>query len=313
MPEQLKVLITGARGMVATALRPRLAAEGHELRLLSRGSKLDEDSGERHVSWDPEQGYLDASRLEGLDAVIHLASSSLAQGRWNEARKREIRDSRVLGTRLLMQRLAQVQRPPRVVISASATGYYGDTGEILTTEQSAAGHGFLADVCCEWEYEAARAERFAARLVLLRIGVVLSGAGGALARMLPAFRLGVGGRLGSGRQWMSWIAIDDLCRVILACLADRRLEGPVNAVAPVPVRNAHFTAALARALARPAVVPIPAVGLRLVFGEMARETLLASSRVLPARLDAVGHSFSFPEAEAALRHVLGRSAEEVNA
>ncbi|TVR52508.1 MAG: TIGR01777 family protein [Puniceicoccaceae bacterium] len=299
----MKVLITGGTGLVGSALQPFLTTQGHEVAVLSRSG------GDGRIEWDPEAGRLDATALEGIDAVVHLAGANVADGRWTAAKKKAILESRVQGTRLLMERLGALKQPPRVVVSASGMNFYGDTGDAVVTEDAPPGKGFLADVCRAWEEEAQAAERFGARLVRLRIGLVLSGEGGALAKMLPAFKTGAGGRLGSGQQWVSWVALDDLLGIILAALHDERLTGPVNAVTPHPVRNTEFTETLGEVLHRPAVVPVPAFALKLMFGEMAKEALLASLRLAPARLEAIGHEFAFPELAPALRHALGKDEE----
>jgi uncharacterized protein (TIGR01777 family) len=259
----------------------------------------------REVEWHPERGEIDAAALEGHDAAVHLAGESIAGGRWTDERKRRIRDSRVRGTKLLAETLARLSRPPRVFVSASAIGYYGDRGDEVLTEESAAGVGFLPEVCREWE-EAAEAARAAGiRTVFLRFGLILSAEGGALAKMLPPFRLGVGGNVGGGRQFYSWVSLADVIDVIHFALADERLGGAVNVVAPQPVTNAEFTKTLGRVLSRPTFFPAPAFGLRLAFGEMADALLLASARVEPARLRAAGYAFKHPQLEGALRSVLG--------
>jgi hypothetical protein len=253
------------------------------------------------------KGEVDAAGLEGLDAVVHLAGENIASGRWNAARKAAIRDSRVIGTRLLCEALAGLARPPKTIVCASAIGYYGDAGEDALTEESPAGPGFLPEVCREWEAASGPAARKGIRVVVLRIGVVLSPNGGALSRMLPLFRKGLGGVIGSGRQFVSWVALDDLPLIILHALQCGFLRGPVNAVAPRPVTNREFTEALGKALSRPTPLPVPAFALRLaVGGEMADALLLASARVVPCRLEETGYRFRFPELGGALRHLLRR-------
>lgn len=296
----LRVAVTGATGLIGTELVRRLRAGGHTVVRLVRSEPA---PGSGDVRWDPEAGRLDAAGLEGVDAVVHLAGESVGQ-RWSEERKARIRRSRVEGTRLLAQALADLPRRPRVLVSASATGLYGDRGDELLDEESAVGSGFLAAVAREWEAAAAPARRAGIRVAHPRLGVVLSTEGGALARMLPPFRLGAGGKLGSGRQWMSWVSIDDAVRALLFALADERVEGPFNVVAPEPVTNAVFTGRLAHVLGRPALVPVPEFALRLAFGEMADEALLASQRALPRRLAALGFDFHHPEVEGALRAAL---------
>jgi hypothetical protein len=297
----MKVLVSGSSGLVGSALVPFLAAGGHAVRRLVR------EGGEEHdVSWRPEQGEIDAARLEGFDAVVHLAGESIARGRWSAEKKARIRDSRVRGTRLLCEALARRAAPPKVLVSASAIGFYGSRGDLWLEEESSLGSGFLAEVCRQWEQATREAVEAGIRVVRLRAGFVLSPKGGGLARMLTPFRLGLGGKLGDGRQWMSWIGIDDLVAAIGHVLARRDLEGPVNCVSPEPVTNSEFTRTLGRVLGRPAFLPMPAFAVHLVFGEMGDELLLASQRVAPRRLLAAGFRFGWPALEAALRHLLGR-------
>jgi uncharacterized protein (TIGR01777 family) len=296
----MHIVVTGASGLIGSALLPRLSADGHRVTRLVRSQPA---PGEAAIRWDPEAGSLDAKSLEGIDAAVHLAGENIA-ARWTAEKKRRIRDSRVNGTRLLSDTLARLERPPQALVCASAIGYYGDRGDELLSEESPPGRGFLAEVCQAWEAAADAARHKGIRVVHLRFGVVLSPAGGALAKMLPPFRLGLGGPLGSGRQYMSWIAIDDAVGAIQHALATEALQGPANAAAPNPVRNREFTRALARVLRRPALVPMPAFAARLLFGEMADELLLASARVQPAKLLATGYTFRYPELEGALRHLL---------
>jgi hypothetical protein len=255
------------------------------------------------VYWNPAGGEIDAPELEGFDAVVHLAGESI-NGRWNVAKKRAIRESRVKGTRLLCETLAKLSHRPRVLVTASASGYYGERGEEVLSEESEAGSSFLSQVCREWEAATKPAAERGIRVVNLRIGFVLSPAGGGLAKMLPAFKMGVGGKIGSGRQYMSWIAIDDLVQIIMFATNTEALRGPVNAVAPYPVTNSEFTKTLGRVLGRPAIFPMPAFAVRLAFGEMGEELLLASSRVEPTRLLRAGYQFQFPQLEGTLRHLL---------
>jgi uncharacterized protein (TIGR01777 family) len=295
-------VISGASGLIGAALVPFLTTGGHRVTRLVRSRAR---TGETAVFWDPASGTLDAARLEGADAVVHLAAENIAASRWTTATKACIQESRVRGTRLLCEALARLRQRPAVMICASATGYYGDRGAELLDEGSSAGSGFLADVCRQWEAASAAAAESGIRVVHLRIGVVLSASGGALAKLLPPFRLGAGGRLGSGHQWMSWISLDDLLGVILHAVRTETLRGPVNAVAPHAVTNREFTTTLGRVLARPTVVPVPAVAARLAFGQMADEVLLASTRLSPERLLASGYVFRHPDIEGALRHTLG--------
>ncbi|HEY7634022.1 MAG TPA: TIGR01777 family oxidoreductase [Gemmatimonadales bacterium] len=303
-PQQsLNVLVTGSSGLVGSSLIPFLTTGGHRVTRLVRRTPR---SGE--IQWDPSAGRLDPAELEGIDAVVHLAGENLA-ARWSPARKRAIRDSRVSATRLLAHAVAQLQRRPRVLVSTSAVGVYGNRGDQVLTEtdaDSATPPDFLVDVVREWEAATEPARAAGIRVVLLRSGLVLSPAGGVLGRMLPAFRMGAGGRLGSGRQWMSWIAIDDTIGAIHHALTTDSLSGPVNATAPNPVTNREFAATLGRVLGRPAVLPAPATALRLAFGEMADVALLAGARVVPARLTQSGYQFRHPHLEDALRFVLGR-------
>jgi uncharacterized protein (TIGR01777 family) len=297
------VAVTGASGLVGAGLRPALAAQGHAVLPLVRGGAP--APGERVVRWDPAAGTLAAADLEGVDAVVHLAGEGIA-GRWTAAKKARIRDSRLRSTALLAGTLARLARPPRVLVSASAIGWYGDRGDEVLTEASPAGAGFLAEVCREWEAAAGPAALVGIRVVHLRIGMALSRRGGGLAALLPAFRLGLGGPIGRGAQWMSWIALDDLVGAIVHALGADTLAGPVNAVAPHPVTNREFTRTLARVLRRPAFLPFPTLAARLLLGEMADALLLASTRVLPLRLTASGYAFEHPELRGALRAELGR-------
>ena len=297
----MHILVTGSTGLAGSALIPALTADGHRVSRLVR-TKLNLENRDHY--WDPTSNELYSPSLEGLDAVIHLAGESIAGGRWTAARKARIRDSRVQGTRLLSQSLAKLARPPRVFVSASAIGFYGDRADEILTEESSPGSNFLAGVCREWESAAAPAAQHGIRVVPLRFGMVLSAKGGALAKMLTPFRMGVGGVVGNGKQYMSWIAIDDLVSVIIHALKTNSLEGPVNAVAPNPVTNAEFTKALGRALRRPTIFPMPAFAARLAFGEMADELLLASARVVPTKLQASGFEFRHPNIESAFTSLL---------
>jgi len=300
------VAVTGASGLVGSALVTGLTSAGHRVVRVVRGAGAASVAGQRLARWDPESGALEPSALAGADAVVHLAGESVAGGRWTEAKKRRIRSSRVDVTRRLAEALPRLERPPRLLVSASAVGYYGDRGSEILREDSSPGPGFLAEVCREWEAATDPAARAGIRVVRLRIGMVLSRRGGALGAMLTPFRLGAGGPVGSGVQWVSWIAIDDLVGAILHALATESLAGPVNAVAPEPVTNRELARTLGRVLRRPALLPLPAVAARLLFGQMADELLLASARVEPARLRATGFTFRHARLEDALRHELGR-------
>lgn len=300
---RLRVAVTGGTGLLGSALTPFLTTGGHEVHPVSRRRGL---SGAIH--WDPAAGLIDHEALEGMDAVVHLAGENIGT-RWSERRKRRIRESRVEGTMFLAETLAGLRRPPRVLVSASAVGIYGDRGDELLTE-SAVPEGpppdFFVELGRDWEEATNPARAAGIRVVLLRFGLVLTPAGGALGRMLLPFLAGVGGPLGSGKQWMSWISVDDAVGAIHHALYTDALEGAVNTAAPEPVTNRDFAAALGRVLGRPAVVPVPALALKLLFGEMAETALLAGQRLSPARLVASGYTFRHPTLEPALRHVLGR-------
>src|SRR5919112_2478088 len=296
----MKALISGATGLIGSALIRELEDEGHSITRLTRSSK-----GENDVRWDPDAGSIDGS-LEGHDAVVHLAGESIAEGRWTAARKGRIMQSRKKGTRLLAEAIASLSVPPEVMVSASAVGYYGDRGNEVLREDSGPGSDFLAEVCKAWEAAADPAREAGIRVVHPRNGVVLSTEGGALARILPVFKLGGGGRIGSGRQWWSWIAIDDVAGAIVHALTDDSVEGPVNLGSPNPLTNAEFTRALGEVLNRPTLFPLPAPAARLALGEIADALLLASQRVQPAKLEETGYEFRYPVLDGALRHLLGR-------
>lgn len=295
----MRVAVSGSTGLIGGALVERLRREGHTVARLVRSTR---DTGAGDVVWDPAAGTIDAAALEGMDAVVHLAGESVGT-RWTEEKKRRIRESRVNGTRLISDTLARLARPPRVLVQASATGIYGDRGDEVLDESSAPGTGFLADVGRDWEGASGHAEAAGIRVVKLRFGVVLTKKGGALEKLLLPFRMGVGGRMGSGRQWMPWISLDDAVEVILRAIRDERLRGPVNAIAG-SVRNADFTEALGRVLRRPTILPIPAFGMRALMGEMAEEALLSGQRVEPARLREIGHVFHHPTLDTALAAAL---------
>ena len=300
---RFRVAVTGATGLVGSALVPALLAAGHRVDRLTRRPPT---VGTTDVEWDPARGRLDPRALEGVDAVVHLAGESIAARRWSAAVQERIRRSRVDGTRLLSETLGNLERRPRVLVSASAVGYYGDRGETPLTEDSAAGAGFLADVCREWEAAADAARSAGIRVVHPRLGLVLAKQGGALPRMTLPFRLGLGGVVGSGRQYWSWIELGDLVRAIEFCLGLDALAGPINAVAPAPVTNREFTRKLGKVLGRPTLVPLPALAVRLLLGEMGRALLLGSARVLPRRLERAGFHFRHPRLESALRAALSR-------
>jgi hypothetical protein len=297
------VAVSGAGGVIGAALVSSLRASGHRaIPLVRRTPRPGEDA----LGWEPSSGALTPAGSAATDAVVHLAGESIVGLRWTAEKKRRIRESRVTATRLLVQSLTRLPRPPAVLISASGIGYYGSRGDGVVTEDSRQGTGFLADLARDWEAATATAIARGIRVVSLRIGVVLSAQGGALATMLTPFRLGLGGIVGDGAQWMSWIGLDDVIGAIHHILATDTLRGPVNAVAPAPVTNAEFTRTLGRVLGRPTLLPLPAFAARLALGEMADELLLTSQRVLPARLESSGYSFRHPTLEGALRAALGR-------
>jgi uncharacterized protein len=302
--KQMKILISGASGLVGSALIRTLLHEGHAVARLVRpgGAAAPGD-----VRWDPASATIDAAAMEDADAVVHLSGASIADGRWTPSRKARLRSSRVDSTRLLVDVLANLRRKPRVLVCASATGYYGDCGDELLTELSEPGADFLALLARDWEAEAVRASAAGIRVAILRFGVIFAGEGGALPKMLLPFRFGLGGRIGSGRQWMPWIALDDAVAVARAAITDEQFAGPINTVAPNPVRNSEFTRIAARVLHRSAIFAVPAFALRAALGEMAQPLLLASTRAVPARLTKLGFAFRFPDAEPALRAILARN------
>lgn len=303
----MKALVTGGTGFVG----PRL------LRMLDRPTVLSRnpDRARRSIGhlagnivrWDPLEGPPPPEAYEGVDVVFHLAGESVAEGRWTAAQKARIRDSRVIGTRHLVQGIAQAGRKPGVLVSASAVGYYGDRGDEELTESAAPAHDFLADVCVAWEQEAHAADALGVRVVTARTGIVLGAGGGALGKMLPPFKLGAGGPLGSGRQWMPWVHVTDLARLYVHAADTASIRGPMNAVAPNPVRNSEFTKALGRQLHRPAFMPAPYIGLRILFGEFA-QVLFASQRVIPRVAVDTGFVFQFPDIAGALREILAPAA-----
>jgi uncharacterized protein len=297
------VAVTGASGLIGTAVVRRLQAEGHQVLRLTRSRP----SGPDQVQWDPMAGRLDPDALAKADAVVHLAARNIGDRlRWTAATKRDLLQTRVEGTGLVAETMAGLAEGPRVLVCASGVGFYGDRGDEVLTEASSGGRGFLADVVRRWEQAADPARAAGLRVVHLRTGPVQTTAGAGLPKQALMFRLGIGGRLGSGRQWLSWISLDDIAGAYLHALTREDLDGPVNAVAPNPVTNAEFTATLARILRRPAVLHVPAFGPRLVLGEAADELLFVSQRARPARLQATGYRFQFPELDPALRHTLGR-------
>ena len=294
----MKILISGSSGLIGAAAAAALKSDGHNVVRLVRPDKAPNPGD---VQWDPMRATVDVAGLEGLDVVMHLSGAGIADGRWTAERKQLLRSSRIDTTRVLVDSLSRLKQKPRVLIVASAIGYYGNRGDEILTESSATGTDFLALVCRDWEAEASRAAATGVRTILLRTGIVLSGKGGALPKMLTPFKLGVGGRLGSGQQWMSWIAIEDVVGIIRHAIANEQVSGPVNVVAPNPVRNEEFTRLLAGMLHRPAIFPAPAFVLRLAMGEMADAVLLSSDRVKPERMLAAGYKFRFEILEPALR------------
>ena len=302
----MRIAITGATGLIGKSLCPRLQKEGKELVLFARNTRSAQSSfpGARVLEWDAVAGPPPVGSLDGVDAVVHLLGEGIADGRWSSSRKQAIRESRIEGTRNLVEGLRHSSGPPGLLVSGSAIGFYGSRGDEELDESSERGGGFLGDVCQAWEGQARAAEALGTRTVLLRTGIVLSPRGGALAKMLPPFRMFVGGALGSGKQWMSWIHIDDEVGLIRHILNSDELQGAVNATAPGPVTNSRFSKTLGRVLGRPSIFSVPGLALKLLMGEMAQELLLNGQKVLPRRALASGYSFKFPELEDALRDLL---------
>jgi uncharacterized protein len=298
----MRILVTGASGFLGRRLVEALGRRRHEVLRLTRGPV--DPSDPRLLRWDPARGQVDERALRGLDAVLHLAGEPIAGARWTEAVKRALLDSRVQSTRLLVDALGAQSRKPQVFLAASAVGWYGDRGDEELSEESAAGSGFLSSLCAQWEAESARAAGLGARLVQMRLGLVLGREGGLLKRSVLPFRLGLGGRLGSGRQWMSWIALADAVRAALFLLERPGCSGVYNLTAPTPVSNAQYTHSLRRALSRPALIPVPGFVLRAAFGEMADALLLSSQKVLPQRLRREGFTWDLPYIGEALNQML---------
>jgi uncharacterized protein (TIGR01777 family) len=297
----MRILIGGSTGLVGTALVTSLKEKGAAVSRLVRSTPTPKTGD---VEWHPNRGSIDTTGLDGFDGVVNLAGESIAEGRWTEGKKRRIRDSRVKGTRLLSESLAALSKRPKAFLCASATGFYGSREAALLDEDSPSGRGFLAEVCREWEKATEPAAQAGVRVVNLRFGPILTLEGGMLQKMLPPFKLGLGGKVGSGRQYISWVAMDDVIGAINFALENDALRGPVNVVAPNPSTNAEFTKTLGRLISRPTAFAMPAVAARLAFGEMADEMLLASQRVAPKRLKEAGYQFQYSELESALRHVL---------
>ncbi|MBZ4399678.1 MULTISPECIES: TIGR01777 family oxidoreductase [unclassified Myxococcus] len=300
----LRVAVTGASGLIGSALLPLLTTGGHQVQRLVRGRA---DASRHEVAWAPDKGQVDTDALEGVDAVVHLAGANVAGKRWSPEYKDAILKSRSEGTLTLAEALAKMKKKPRVLVCAAGSGIYGDRGDEPLTEESAPGTGFLADVCRVWEAATAPAEAAGIRVVHLRIGPVLDARDGALAKMLPAFLAGGGGPIGSGRQWMGWVSMEDILGLIHFSLFTPAARGPINAVAPGAVRQADFARTLGRVLRRPAFLPMPAAVIRTLFGQMGQEALLSGARVLPNAAERLGYAFLFPELEGALRFTLGRT------
>lgn len=293
----MKIAIAGASGLVGKALTPLLETDAHDIVRLVRNSPK---AGE--LEWHPNQDSIDPAKLESFDAIINLAGENVAEGRWTDEKKKKIHDSRVNGTHLLSEAIAKLTTKPRCFLCASATGIYGDRGDETLDEQSESGGGFLAGVCREWEKATEPAHRAGVRVVNFRFGPILARAGGMLEKMLTPFKMGLGGKIGSGKQYISWVAIEDAVAVIKRALNDESIRGPLNVVSPKPVTNERFTRALGEVLSRPTVMAMPAFAARLAFGEMADEMLLVSQRVIPKRLQAAGFHFDYSDLETALQH-----------
>ena len=296
----MKVLVTGATGLVGSELVPFLSKQGNEVIRLTRGKAKEANDG----VWDPEHNQFPKGRIEGTDVVVHLAGENIAGKRWNPAVKEELRRSRVNGTKLLCETITNLEKLPKTLICASAIGFYGDRGSEMLNETSPQGSGFLAELCHDWEAACEPARQKGIRVVNLRIGVILSTKGGGLAKMLPPFKMGGGGVMGTGNQYWSWIAIDDLIGIINFCMSHEKIAGPVNATAPCPVTNYEFTKTLGSVLGRPTIIPMPGFIARIALGEMANELLLASARVMPNRLSEAGYKFQYSSLEPALKHLL---------
>lgn len=297
----MKILITGSSGFIGSELLAYLRGRGHEVRrLVRKEAQLKDDC----ILWDPQHHELNPADFEGFDVVINLAGENIMGGRWTPEKKRKIKESRVMGTRILCELISRLQYPPRLLISASAIGFYGNRGDEIVSEDSPPGDGFLAEVCQKWENATEPAEKKGIQVVKLRIGIVLSSKGGALGKMLTPFKLGLGGTIGSGRQWTSWISMDDLMGIFLHIIGHSEIQGPVNAVTPNPVTNRVMTKVLGRALYRPTIFPIPSFVVRLIFGEMADEMFLSSTRAAPNILVQTGYSFLYPDLKGAINHII---------
>jgi len=298
----MKILITGSHGLVGSALMPALENTGHKVIRMIRPPMKPE---EKEILWNPLEGFIEKEKLEGFDAIVHLAGANISTGRWTVEKKGRIRDSRVKGTRLLAETLAGLKAKPKILASASAIGFYGSRGREVMNEKSSPGSGFLAETCVECEAAAEPARQAGINVVHLRFGIILSPKGGALAKMLPPFKLGLGGKIGNGNQYMSWISMSDVVGAVLHVLKSKELNEPLNIVSQNPVTNFEFTKALGKVLSRPTVFPLPTFAARFALGEMADELLLSSTRVEPSRLKAAGYAFQHNNIEEALRSMLG--------
>ncbi len=295
----MKVAVTGSSGLIGSNLLSLLSKKGVTISKILRQNPVD-----NHISWKPEGGEWDSAFSDGIDGFVHLAGENIASGRWSKAKKKKIRSSRVEGTKKLCEHILKLPIAPSVFVCASAIGFYGDSGMEFMNEGNPRGSGFLPDVCVEWEEATDSISKAGIRVVNVRFGVVLSKDGGALAKMLTPFKIGLGGKVGSGKQYMSWVAIDDVTGAIYHALTTDTLKGPANVTAPNPVTNKEFTLTLGRVLNRPAVIPMPAFAARLALGEMANDLLLASTKVAPKKLFETGYNFQYPELENALKHIL---------
>ena len=299
----MKILITGSHGLVGSALIPVVANAGHTvIRMIRPPMKPDE----KKILWNPQTGFVEKEKLEGFDAIVHLAGENISTGRWTAEKKARIRDSRVKGTRFLAEIIAGLKAKPKILASASAIGFYGSRGTEVMSEKKSPGSGFLAETCVQWEAATEPASQAGINVFHLRFGIILSPKGGALAKMLPPFKLGVGGKIGSGFQYMSWISITDVVSAVMHFLKRKELNGPVNIVSQQPVTNLEFIKALGKVLSRPTFFPLPAFAARFALGEMADELLLSSTRVEPSRLKASGYAFQHNNIEEALRSMLGK-------
>ena len=296
----MKVAVTGSSGLIGSSLVSFLSEKSVTVSKILRENTKDDD-----ISWKPEDGDWDSAFTGGVDGIVHLAGENIASGKWTRKKKEKIRNSRIEGTKRLCEHILKLPTPPSVLVCASAIGYYGNRGVEFLNEGSSRGSGFLPDVCLGWEEAAESVSKAGIRVVNVRFGIVLSKDGGALAKMMTPFKIGMGGKIGSGTQYMSWVAMDDVTGAIYHTLITESLKGPVNVTAPNPVTNKEFTNTLGEVLKRPAVVPIPAFAAKLAFGEMANDLLLASTKVAPKRLSDSGYKFQYPELENALKHVLG--------